>query len=109
MKDTRLGEPVVRQFLHAVPRETVFLAPTPKGASPEVGHRVPKRLKRPAVCRDCKVGEMPENDLPQPQRSRELTHICSVKRTHLRSRRCWNRMTAQYGNVRLTLVGSRLG
>ena len=50
-----------------------------------------------------------ETQAAKPQRSRELTHICSVKRTHLRSRRCWNRMTAQYGNVRLTLVGSRLG
>lgn len=66
MKDTRLGEPIVRQLLHAVPREAVFLTAPPKRASPEICHSVPERPKRPAVCRDCKVSEMPENDLPQP-------------------------------------------
>jgi hypothetical protein len=66
MKDTWLGEPIVRESLHAVPREPVLLAASPKRASPEVGHCMPERTERPAVCRNCKVGEMPENDLPQP-------------------------------------------
>ena len=66
MKDTRFGEPIVHQFLHALPGEAILLAAPPKRASPEVGHCMPERPKCPAVCGNCKVGQVPENDLPQP-------------------------------------------
>ena len=60
------GKPVVGQPRHAIPGEAVFLAASPKRAPPEVGHMMPERRERPAVCRDRIVGEVAGHDLPQP-------------------------------------------
>ena len=66
MKDARRGEPVIDQFLHALPCEPVFLTSSPERASPVIGHTMPERRKRSAVCRDRIVVEVACHHLPQP-------------------------------------------
>src|SRR5580692_2960087 len=66
MKDTRCGKPAVGQFRHPIPREAVLLAAPPQRSTPEVGHVMPERRKRPTICGYRIIGEMACNDLPQP-------------------------------------------
>src|SRR5262249_36624053 len=66
MKDARSGKPVVGQFRHPIPREAVLLAAAPQRSTPEVGHVMPERRERPAICGYRIVSEMACNDLPQP-------------------------------------------
>src|SRR6195256_2891860 len=65
VKDARRGKPGVGQFRHPIPREAVFLAAPPKRSTPEVGHVMPERRERPAICGYRIIGEVACNDLPQ--------------------------------------------
>ena len=58
--------PLVCEGPDLLPGHSMFLAAPPERTSPEIGHCVSERSKRPTVGRNCEVGEMPENDLPQP-------------------------------------------
>src|SRR3984893_5703084 len=66
MKDARRGKPVSDQLRHAFPCEPAFLAAPPERSPPEIGHIMPERRERPAICRDRIVGEVASHDLPQP-------------------------------------------
>src|SRR6516164_11283739 len=58
MKDARSGKPVVGQFRHPIPREAVLLGAAPERSTPEVGHIMPERRERPAICGYRIVSEM---------------------------------------------------
>src|SRR5262249_57204091 len=66
MEVARLREPVGGEAWHPFPRETVFLATTPKRAMPEPDHVAVERAGTRAVRRNRVIGKVAPDDLRQP-------------------------------------------
>ena len=66
MKVARLREPVVGQFRHPFPRETVFLTTPPKRAVPEPYHVAAESADTRAVRGNRVIGKVAPDDLRQP-------------------------------------------
>ena len=66
VKDSRLGEPVIRQLLHSGPSECALLTSAMKDPSPPRYDPVTKGDQRSRICWNCVVHEVAGNDLLQP-------------------------------------------
>ena len=66
VKDTRLGEPVVRQLADPLPGRPILLAASPERPPPQIGDMVTERRQCPRICRHRVVRKEPGHNLPQP-------------------------------------------
>ena len=64
VKDTRLGEPVVRQLADPIPGHPILLAASPERPPPQVGDVVTERRRCPRIRRHGVISKEPGNDLP---------------------------------------------
>ena len=77
--DARTREPLSDQLRHVRPRLAIFLAATPKSATPEIGDVVVERHERTEIGRHGVVGEVAFDNLtkPTPLFWNRLVHVGS--------------------------------